>query len=154
MNALAQCARCQSCACNGETVACLGCGVEQCFGNGLGRGACSVCRYGILPGWSSWTGVCGYKGCGKPSAFNHVPGSVKRVCLGCAGRPKIASYVPRAVGGYETVKISLADHVANALKSGSGRGIVQAGEVTKCRLVMGLDEFIARRDAAVTEATG
>jgi hypothetical protein len=42
---------------------CKACGTVQCSGNGLGRGTCSVCHVGLLPGWSGHNRPCGYKGC-------------------------------------------------------------------------------------------
>lgn len=48
---------------------CLFCGTPQCSSNGLGRGQCSICFHGFLPGWSgSHPGQsCSYKGCKSPA---------------------------------------------------------------------------------------
>lgn len=120
MAELRTCARCRSAVCDGRTVSCLGCGTTQCHGNGLGKGSCSVCHFGILPGWSSWDKRCGYKGCGNRAAFHYVPGTVKYVCHDHATRPKVG-----VTGG----KLTLADytrkHVADAWRA---RGVVGANE--------------------------
>jgi hypothetical protein len=42
---------------------CDACGSPQCHGNGLGRGQCSICYVGLLPGWSGHDRPCSRKGC-------------------------------------------------------------------------------------------
>lgn len=42
---------------------CLACGSRQCMVNGLGRGQCSICLIGLLPGWSGNNRTCQYIGC-------------------------------------------------------------------------------------------
>ena len=51
------------------TMTCLWCGTPQCSSNGLGRGQCSVCLHGFLPGWSGCGPgqACAYKGCAEPA---------------------------------------------------------------------------------------
>lgn len=75
--------------CDGRKVTCMGCGDERCHSEGSARGQCRGCLLGLLPGWSSCDRPCGYKGCTNRAAFGSVPGSVKSVCLACAGRPKV-----------------------------------------------------------------
>lgn len=118
------CERCSSAVCDGRVVTCLGCGVVQCHGNGLRNGSCSVCHFGILPGWSSWRKQCGYKGCDKPAAFHYVPGNVKTVCHDHATRPKITIY-PRNHGE----RIPLAEYISRGLAAARfERGVVKPGE--------------------------
>ena len=120
------CTRCQSHCCDGRTAVCLGCGTEQCHGNGHRNGSCSVCHFGILPGWSSWRKQCGYKGCSNPAAFHHLPGNVKNVCHDCATRPKITIY-PRNRGE----RIPLVEYVARGLAAARyERGVVKPDEQT------------------------
>lgn len=115
-----QCQRCQSHACDGRTATCLGCATTQCHGNGLGKGSCSVCLFGILPGWSGWIQTCGYKGCELQAAFHDVPGSVKRVCHYHATRPKISAF---------NVKVTLAEYVTRLLtQAWRARGVVRPDE--------------------------
>lgn len=51
------------------TMTCLWCGTPQCSVNGLGHGACAVCLYGFLEGWSGSDAgqACSYKGCKEPA---------------------------------------------------------------------------------------
>lgn len=131
-----QCQRCQSFACDGRTVVCKGCGTEQCHNNGLGRGACSVCLYGILPGWSGSDRACGYKGCTERASFGYVPGSVKSVCHTHASKPKVTIHEHKldARGnpcGMVTTKITLADYIARRLPDARRcRGVVMPGEAS------------------------
>jgi len=133
-----RCDRCQSAVCDGRTVMCLGCGVEQCHGNGLSRGACSVCLYGVLPGWSSWDKSCSYKGCNNLAAFHNVPGAVKCVCHEHATRPKITLH-QHTVGRTTMAarKVSLAEYVRERLASDrwSSKGVVTPGQRTQRRPV-------------------
>jgi hypothetical protein len=85
---LKSCECCGSAVCDGKVATCLGCGTEQCFANGLGRGACKVCLYGILPGWSGSKGTCSYKGCDAPGAFGYVRGK-RYVCHAHAKQAKL-----------------------------------------------------------------
>lgn len=118
------CARCNSACCDGRTVACLGCGVVQCHGNGHRNGSCSVCHFGILPGWSSWRKQCGYKGCSEVAAFHNIPGSVKAVCHKHASRPKITIY-PRN----RSERIPLTEYVSRGLSAARfERGVVRPDE--------------------------
>lgn len=130
---MTQCQRCSSFACDGRTVACLGCGVVQCHGNGLGKGSCGVCGYGILPGWSSWRQTCGYKGCELQAAFHYVPGSVKNVCHYHATRPKISAF---------NTKVTLAEYITRQVaQAWRARGVVRPGEQSTPRaLFLSLDE--------------
>jgi hypothetical protein len=89
------CEHCQSAVCDGKIATCMGCGQPQCSGNGLGRGCCTLCHFGILPGWSGSTGVCSYKGCGKPGAFAYVCGK-RYVCTDHASQAKIRGETLRA----------------------------------------------------------
>lgn len=90
---------CPHCGRWGEACAvtrCEGCGTPQCMGNGLRDGRCKVCLFGHLEGWGRGgfgepAAMCGYKGCGKPAVYYGVP-RVKRCCLDCAPRIKIAVY--------------------------------------------------------------
>lgn len=81
-------------------VKCLACGAEQCHSRGLGRGACHVCHFGMLPGWSRnnnpidpATGrpaypnagektsiLCSYAGCPEMAVYNSLPGSKPVAC--------------------------------------------------------------------------
>lgn len=122
------CTRCGSAVCDGRTVACMGCGTEQCHNNGLGKGSCSACYYGILPGWSGSDKPCGYKGCANRAAFHYVPGSVQNVCIACSIRPKIMAY-GRASSRITPGRISLASLVAERkLSALTARGAVQPEE--------------------------
>lgn len=53
--------------CDRQVAICMMCGSPQCHGNGLGRGQCSLCYVGLLPGWSGSIGKCSYARCGKPA---------------------------------------------------------------------------------------
>lgn len=149
-----QCDRCQSAVCDGRTVVCLGCGTEQCHGNGHMKGSCSVCHYGILPGWSSWRQTCGYKGCSKPAAFHYVPGAIRNVCHDHANRPKITMYRSDPASGRTMTpwKFSLVEYVARGLRAARlARGVVQPGEQSTPRALFlsvdderAVDEMIAR----------
>ncbi len=87
---------------------CLACGSAQCMGNGLGRGQCSICCHGLLPGWSGNPGVCGYAGCGQPAVFGSAP-RVGRVCPAHLSRCRI--YLgPHA--GSKGSTISALDYIA------------------------------------------
>ena len=46
-----------------KEIICLACGSIQCESNGLGRGICSICLIGFLPGWFRTNKKCGYKHC-------------------------------------------------------------------------------------------
>jgi hypothetical protein len=87
-----------------EAVACLGCGAVQCHGNGLGRGTCRACHYGILPGWSGSDCRCSYKGCASRATFRYVP-RVGNVCAAHAERAKVGS----AKRGFKTLREYAAD---------------------------------------------
>lgn len=93
-----------------KAVACLGCGTVQCFGNGGARGTCSVCHYGILPGWSGSDCQCKYAGCKDKAAFLYAPrkGSV---CARHANQCKVTTY-ERDVGPsvVRTVYVTLAEY--------------------------------------------
>lgn len=73
-----------------EPVACLLCGSVQCMSNGLGNGRCSVCSYGLLPGWSRTDlqgnshSTCEYARCDEP-AVAFVPGK-RYACMAHAMR--------------------------------------------------------------------
>lgn len=146
------CNRCSSGVCDGRTVSCLGCGTEQCHMNGLARGSCSVCHFGILPGWSGWRQTCGYKGCDKPAAFHHVPGSVKTVCHDCAATRERIWTRDRV---QTQPKITLAEYVRIA-KLPNGRGVVRAGEVTvpRCLFLSESDERMVDAQIARARAIG
>lgn len=59
---------------------CKLCGTKQCLVNGLGHGTCSVCLYGLLPGWSGNETKCRYKGCNKEAVARGKHGKTF-VCL-------------------------------------------------------------------------
>lgn len=80
-------------------VTCLACGSPQCSSNGLGRGQCSICYVGILPGWSSWQQTCGYKGCGV-QAVARIGGLPSAVC---------AHHLERRKPGYIAARIAERD---------------------------------------------
>ena len=84
-----------------EATTCKACGTKQGMGNGLGRGTCSYCYYGLLPGWSGADDhKCGYSGCEAPAIARDVP-RVKYVCAGHVDRvPRVASAVGSASGAY------------------------------------------------------
>lgn len=88
MAAARTCERCNSAVCSGRLERCMGCGIVQCHGNGLGNGCCKVCHYGILPGWSGSSGQCSYKGCAEQGVFRHVRGKAY-VCRKHASQAKI-----------------------------------------------------------------
>lgn len=73
-----------------DIAVCKGCGTPQCHGNGGARGACSVCLYGILPGWGGCNGTCSYAKCTNPAAFQYVNGK-RYVCQAHANQAKIKS---------------------------------------------------------------
>lgn len=78
------------------TMTCLWCGTPQCSSNGLGRGQCSVCYYGLLPGWSGGAAgqPCAYKGCADPAVVGSAPRKGK-VCATHAARILGADYVEK-----------------------------------------------------------
>jgi len=76
-------------------VRCLACNAEQCHSRGLGRGTCSICYRGMLPGWSGnnnpdqpgrysssvRTDVrCQYKGCDEMAVYTSLPGPKDKAC--------------------------------------------------------------------------
>jgi hypothetical protein len=88
---------------------CKACGTKQCMGNGLARGTCSYCYYGLLPDWSGADGrQCGYSGCEAPAVARGVP-RVKFVCAGHVDRiPKAASAIRSASEAYRQALINYA----------------------------------------------
>ena len=71
---------------------CLACCSPQCMRSGLGRGQCSICYVGLLPGWSGSDHACDYKGCAE-RAVARVGGINKHVCFEHLKRKKEAKYV-------------------------------------------------------------
>lgn len=102
-----------------EIAVCLGCGTSQCFYNGAGKGTCSSCGYGILPGWSGSKGTCSYVGCTEPAAFAYCPGGKRYVCHAHAQRVKVTTY-QTVNNRMVTVKVPLTEY-AKARK-GQGKG--------------------------------
>jgi len=100
------CAYCNRWGSTCAVATCLGCGTSQCFSNGGASGSCSVCHYGILPGWSGSDGNCSYAGCKNKGAFAYVRGK-RYVCLEHAKRAKIREE-------------SLSDYAARMAKSPPG----------------------------------
>jgi len=91
---------------------CEGCGYEQCMSYGTGRGACHICRYGHLKGWSKGLSSlgsykCGYSGCSNDAVFFDVP-RVKRCCgnTACTNRVKITRYDTTHPGRKYTVTLT------------------------------------------------
>lgn len=92
------CPKCRTWNTDGRTcvqVRCLACGAEQCHSRGAGRGTCSVCHYGMLPGWSGNNNpdqpgrhlssvrtdvLCQYKGCGVMAVYTSLPGPKDKAC--------------------------------------------------------------------------
>jgi len=64
-----------------EQVTCMLCGTRQCKGNGLSRGTCGTCHYGMLPGWygNDDSLPCKYKGCTGRIVSRYAPRK-GRVC--------------------------------------------------------------------------
>jgi len=60
--------------------------------NGLGRGQCSICFIGLLPGWAGSDRKCSYKGCGKP-AIARADGQNPNRCAEHLERGKWLGYV-------------------------------------------------------------
>lgn len=73
---------------------CMACGSAQCMVNGLGRGQCSICLVGLLPGWSGTDRPCQYKGCTE-RAIARVSGANHFRCRTHLERGKWAGYVAR-----------------------------------------------------------
>lgn len=45
------------------------------MGNGLGSGTCSICFFGLLPGWGHGYNLkCGYKGCSAEPVARGIRG--------------------------------------------------------------------------------
>lgn len=80
-----------------STMTCLWCGTPQCSANGLGRGQCAVCYYGLLPGWSgSGAGQsCAYKGCTESAVIGSAPRKKGKVCATHAARILGTDYVEK-----------------------------------------------------------
>lgn len=95
-------------------VECMACDSRQCLGNGSGRGTCSVCHYGWLPGWSHsvYVTTCGYKGC-EGATVAYAP-RVGRVCAEHLDRAKV-----RDGGPMRTLREYIAERVAHR---DSGKG--------------------------------
>ena len=73
-----------------DATTCAACGTRQCMSNGFGRGQCSVCYVGLLPGWSGFDQrVCGYKHCGRPAIASAE--RVHFVCSEHLERTKVAA---------------------------------------------------------------
>lgn len=73
-------------------VTCLACGTEQCMANGLSRGQCGVCFYGLLPGWSGSDRPCGYKRCPN-RAVAAVGGQARYACREHLARNRMAEKI-------------------------------------------------------------
>lgn len=79
-----------------EQVKCLACGAEQCHSHGSTRGTCSVCTYGMIPGWSGNNNpdqpgryrpacvrtdvLCEYAGCDEMAVYTCLPGPKNKAC--------------------------------------------------------------------------
>ena len=104
------CPYCSSVTCDTLKVAiCRGCSTVQCFQNGLGRGCCAVCSYGILPGWFGSDGTCSYKGCVQHGDFAYVRGK-RYVCKLHAQQAVVRSATKRGPA------ITLASYVQHSVE--------------------------------------
>jgi hypothetical protein len=76
------------------------------MGNGLARGTCGVCLFGMLSGWSGSHGrACAYKGCKHEAVFRGAPRK-NLVCMEHASRLKMG------VGSNRTLTEAMAEYVA------------------------------------------